>query len=285
MKKSKILIIGGDLRQTYCASLLSEAGHEVSCFLVPGTPTPTISVDVLKKHISNAKYILCPVPFSRDKINISTSGEYADTKLSADLLLSLINENQTLIGGALHKAATDILTKRDIPYHDVMTFNSFKEANSRLTAEGLLKDIIELCPFSIPESNILLAGYGSCGKHIASVLSLLGGHITVYNRNKSYDCMAKMSGYTAMTALPADEELKKYNIIINTIPSVIFTPAHLQHVHPKAFLFDIAGSPGGFQPDSVKKYNLTYKSCPSIPGKTAPMTAARIICHIINEEI
>lgn len=285
MKKSKFLIIGGDLRQTYCANLLGEAGHEVSCFLVPGYHTPTISIDVLKKYISNAKYILCPIPFSRDKINISTYGEYADTKLSADLLLSLINENQTLISGAIHKGATDILTKRDIPYYDLMTFQSFKEANSRLTAEGLLKDIIEICPFSIPESNILLTGYGNCGKYIASVLSLLGGHITIYNRNKSYDCMAKMSGFTAMTTLPANDEIKKFNLIINTIPSVIFTPEHLKHIHPKACLLDIAGSPGGFQTDIVKEKNLTFRVCPGIPGKTSPMTAARIICHIINEEI
>lgn len=285
MKKSKILILGGDLRQTYCASLLSEAGHEVSCFLVPGYPAPTISIDILKKYLSHAKYILCPVPFSRDKTNIFTSGEYADTKLSIEFLLSLINEKQTLIGGAIHRSATDILTKRDIPYYDIMTFQSFKEANSRLTAEGLLKDIIEICPFSIPESNILLAGYGSCGKHIASILSSLGGHITIYNRNKSYDCMAKMCGYTTVTSLPDNDSLRDFNIIINTIPAVIFTPEHLAHVHPKAYLFDIAGNPGGFNPDGVKKHNLNCKSCPGIPGKTAPMTAARIICHIINEEI
>lgn len=285
MKKSKFLIIGGDLRQSYCASFLRDSGHEVSCFLVPGYHTPTISIDVLKKYISNAKYILCPIPFSRDKINISTYGEYADTKLSAELLLSLINEKQTLISGAIHRDAADILTKRDIPYYDLMTFNSFKEANSRLTAEGLIKDIIEICPFSIPESNILLTGYGSCGKYIASVLSLLGAHITIYNRNKSYDCMAKMSGFTTMTSLPPNDELKKFNLIINTIPSVIFTPVHLEHIHPKACLLDIAGSPGGFQTDIVKKNNFTFRVCPGIPGKTSPMTAARIICHIINEEI
>ena len=117
------------------------------------------------------------------------------------------------------------------------------------------------------------------------MLRLLGGHVTIYNRNKAYDCMAKMSGFTAMTTLPANDQLKNFNLIINTIPSVIFTQAHLEHIHPKACLLDIAGSPGGFQTDIVKKYNLTFRACPGIPGKTSPMTAARIICHIINEEI
>ena len=285
MKKSKILILGGDNRQTYCASLLKEAGHDVTCFLVPGYPTPTISVDIIKKYISNAKYILCPIPFSRDKINITTYGEYVDTKLKTELLLSLINENQTLIGGSIYQSAADILTKRDIPYYDIMTFQSFKEANSKLTAEGLLKDIIEISPFSIPESNILVAGYGSCGKQIASVLSLLGGHVTVYNRNKAFDCLAKVNGYTTQTSLNADDSLSNFNIIINTIPAGIFTDEHIAHINPDACLFEIAGTPGGFNMDSVRKHNLIYKACPGIPGKTAPMTAARIICHIMNVEI
>lgn len=285
LKNAEILIVGGDRRMTHSYNILRSNGHRVTGFLVPDISPQTTSLEVLKKHISTAKYILCPIPFSRDSININTSSEYSEAKLSVELLFSLMTSKQTLIAGSISKKFTDTLVKLDIPYYDLMTFNSFSYANGYLTAEGLLKDIVDTTPFSITESNILVLGYGYCGSAIARTLKNLGGHITVYNRNKYYDCKAKSNGFRTLTKLPPGDYLSRFNIIINTIPNPVYTKEHLSYTDKNACLFEVASGSGGFQMDVVKGQKFTYRNCPGIPGKTAPRTAARIICDVLNDEI
>lgn len=285
MKNASFLIVGGDKRQTYCAHILKEKGHDISTFLVPEFPSQNLSLEALKKAVSASKYILCPTPFSKDSLNINTTLEYSDIHLPADLLMPLLNENHTLIGGAIPKNITDILTKKEISYYDLMHFKSLTYANACLTAEGLLKYIIESIPFSIAGSNVLILGFGRCGSAIARTLNLLGANLTIYNRNKYYECKAKALGFKTRKVLSADTSLSKHEIIINTIPDIIYTKEHLSHTDKSAYLFEVASAPGGFDMDYITSNKMFYKNCPGIPGKTSPKTAARIICDVITEEI
>ncbi len=285
MKNADILIVGGDLRSSWCRNILKDSGHNVNYFLVPECTPYSTSLEVLKKHINNSKYVLCPIPFSRDSINITTSAEYSEVRLSIELLLSLVGSNHTIIGGSFSNNITELFIKKGISFYDLTQFDSFTYANARLTAEGLLKDIIEYTPFSISGSKILVLGYGFCGSAIAKTLRSLGGDVTVYNRNKYYNCKAKSLGFCTLTDLPAQQYLSEYDIIINTIPNVIYTKEHLLNTSKSAYLFDVASAPGGFHTDTIKQLKLPYYNSPGIPGKTSPKTAANIICDVINEEI
>lgn len=284
MKSSDFLLIGGDKRQYYCYEMLREQGHTVNTFLVPECSPDSDSPDLLKKYLTGSKYILCPIPFSRDSLTVNTSSTDFQDKLPIDLLLSLVNENHTLIGGMLPQSVTEILTQNNITWFDLMKSQSLTYANAYLTAEGLIKDIIETTPFSITGSHILVLGYGNCGSAIAKSLRALGGHVTVYNRNKYYDCKAKSIGFKTLCRLPYGDYLSEYDIIINTIPDIIYKKEHLEFTKKSAHIFEVASAPGGFETDYIKEMKLSYKNCPGIPGKTSPMTAAQIICNVINEE-
>lgn len=294
MKQADILIIGGDRRQTCCAHILSEHGHHVNTFLVPDIPqTADMStkagfesaVELLKKYMSTAAYILCPTPFSKDSVNINTSAEYSDVRLPVKLLISLASGHQTLIGGAISDKVYELLTKNDIPCHDLMKFDSLAYANAQLTAEGLLKYIIEAVPFSIASSSVLVLGYGRCGSAAAGLLRSLGASVTIYTRNHSLSCKAKALGLPVMTALPASQALSTFNIIINTVPYIIYTKEQLLYTRKDAFLFEVASSPGGFDLDYVRANNIHYKNCPAIPGRLSPLSAADIICHVLENEL
>lgn len=284
MKKFDFLLIGGDKRMSYCLQMLREQGHNVNTYLVPGDSTDKASHDTLKYYMTKSTHILCPTPFTKDSENINISPECSYEKLPIEEFLSVINKNHTLIGGAIPKAVTDTLNQKNIPFYDLMTSKSLTYANAYLTAEGLLKYIIETVPFSITGSQILVLGYGKCGSAIAKTLKALGGVVTVYNRNKYYDCKAKAVGFITLCRLPFGNYLSEFDIIINTIPNIICQKEHLSHIKKTAFIFETASSPGGFDLNYINDMKLQYKNCPGIPGKTSPMTAAGIMINAINEE-
>lgn len=285
MQNSDFLVIGGDRRQTYCAKILEKCGHTVSAFLVPGLPSPSFSHTLLQEYVMASKYILCPMPFSKDTFYLNTIPEHPKVHLFDDLLPSLLKSTHTLIGGAIPEPFAQSLTKNDIAYYDLMDFKSLTYANACLTAEGLLKDLIENVPFGIAGADILILGFGNCGSAIARLLDLLGANITVYNRNPYYEAKAKALGFTTINSLPADNYLSGYSIIINTIPNIIYTNEHLAQTDTCAYLFEVASAPGGFDMEYINKHKMHYKNCPGIPGKTSPKTAARTICNVILNEI
>ncbi len=301
MKTADILVIGGDLRGRYCANYLKEANHNVACYLVPALNTSDKNFDIDKSSgmnkssdlnldtflntITDYEYLLCPTPFSRDIVNITTACEYTDTQLQISKFINYIYPKQKIIGGQISYQVSVALSEKRINYFDLMSYDSFTYANSYLTAEGLLSDIIKSTPFSLASSNILVLGYGFCGSAIAKMLKLLGANVTIYNRNKYYKQKAKTDGFINLNTLEANDELNNYNIIINTIPSIIMHESHINKLNKDCYIFEVASKPGGFDMESVKKRDLSYLNSPGIPGKLSPQSAAKIICDIIEDEV
>ncbi len=289
MKTANILVIGGDLRQRYCANHLKEANHNVSCYLVPALNASDKSLDIdsdtFLDIINDYEYILCPTPFSRDIVNITTASEYTDTQFQISKFLNYIHPKQKIIGGQIAYQISAALSEKRINYFDLMSYDGFTYANAYLTAEGLLSDIIKSTPFSLIDSNILVLGYGFCGNAIANMLKLHGANVTIYNRNKYYKQKAKAKGFKTWSTLPLNDELNKFNIIINTIPSIIMHDSHIKNLNKDSYIFEVASKPGGFDMESIKTHNIFYQNLPGIPGKTSPQSAAKIICDIIEDEI
>lgn len=283
-----ISVAGGDLRQFYMLYRLMEklSGKDISyivkCYqvnfptedfkcLIDSHPGIFTICDSMWELLKDCDILIGPVPFSKDGINIFSADKFQKTAIS-----DIINHPEypkIITGGSIPKYLIQGMSDFPVSFKDIMKDTKFSEINSSLTAEGLLKYIIENTVCSIENAKILITGYGRCGKAIAHKLSLLGGSISVYDNDTLQADAGKQQGYSfydmnAYIDTPAD-----FDFIINTIPSPVFKAPFLRKLNRKCVLFDIASAPGGFDNDICQGLALKVIRCPGIPGKTAPRTS------------
>ena len=73
-----------------------------------------------------------------------------------------------------------------------------------------------------------------------------------------------------------------YDIIINTIPSLILNREYLSNVRQDALIIDIASTPGGVDRQAAKELGIRSILALSLPGKVAPITSAEFIKETLN---
>ena len=115
-----------------------------------------------KKELSSPEFHL-----QKRKISFYNTSSF----FTIDSFIKKLTPDHIIIGGNFPAAVTDYCTMHDIPCYDVLQSPSFGRLNTRLTAEGLLAQVMSKTPFSVLESKILLIGYGRCGKEIARIFS------------------------------------------------------------------------------------------------------------------
>lgn len=283
-----ISIAGGDSRQFYMLHRLIEKLSEnnisyfVKCYqvnfpvnefknLAETNPDSIQICDSMWDLLKDCDIFIGPVPFTRDGINIFSADKFPKTAVSD--IIKHPEYPKAIIGGNIPKYLINGMSDFPVLFKDIMTDKSFVEKNSALTAEGLLKYIIENTSCSIENAKILITGYGRCGRAIAHKLSVLGGHIAVYDNDSLQKEGMKNQGYSfcdinEYTDTPAD-----FDFIINTIPSPVFKAPFLRKLNRTCVLFDIASTPGGFDHDVCQGLALNVITCPGIPGKTAPLSS------------
>ena len=71
--------------------------------------------------------------------------------------------------------------------------------------------------------------------------------------------------------------LSEYDIIINTVPSLIINANNIEYIRKDALLIDLASNPGGIDRKLAAKRNLNFIWALALPGKVAPTTTAQFI--------
>lgn len=152
------------------------------------------------------------------------------------------------------------------------------KANAILTTEALLSYIISNNNISIHNSNVLVMGYGVCGKDISKKIHAMGAKVTVSNRNNKYKNEVIKTGLSYDTFECID--LSKYDFIINTVPFPVFTKEILDTLKASCKFYDIASAPYGVEENNRFEY---YKLLPALPSKYAYKTAAYLIYDFISK--
>jgi dipicolinate synthase subunit A len=79
----------------------------------------------------------------------------------------------------------------------------------------------------------------------------------------------------------------EFDIIFNTIPSLIFDKDMLKRTKKDALIIDLASRPGGVDFDAAAELGVRVIWALSLPGKVAPVTSGTIIkdtiMNVINE--
>ena len=285
--REKFAVIGGDKRQLHLANILAQEGFSVNAY---GINSEELAKEVVKAAsisdvIDNVDVVIGPLPCSKDDETVNC--EYFTEKIYFKDIFKIMNKNQMFFAGYISEKL-----KQTSHAYNVYTIDYFEREelvilNCIPTAEGAIQRAMEETPITIHDSNCLILGFGRIGKVLSKMLRGIGAEVSVEARNYSDLAWIKSYGYMPIHLDELGSYLGKFDIIFNTIPSLILNTYMLQKLKKDCFVIDLASKPGGVDFDAAKQLGIKTNWALSLPGKVAPYTAANVIkstiFNIINE--
>lgn len=186
-----------------------------------------------------------------------------------------------VFGGVFHKEWTSFFEEHHIPYWDFMKLPEVVEGNAYITAEATVAEVLKMAEYSICGQKVAVTGYGCCGEKIAKLFSKMGAKVTVVARRDEVRECAKQDGFEAMDFGDMPKYLKKYGVVINTVPSLVLTEECIRNMSRDSLIIDIASKPGGTDFEAAKKYGVSAKLALSLPGIYTTTSSALLLKNAI----
>ena len=272
----RIAIIGGDKRMLFAARELMLSGAQVK---VAGFDTLVsdggIHLATVAKSLKDADAVVLPIrPAAGEMLN----APFAAPEIPLRALGEAVGNTPVFSGNADAVSAYFTSLVRDYAARE-----DFLIPNAALTAEGAVGLLVNEYEGAIFGARILVLGYGRIGRILSRYLRSLGASVTVAARRASSRSWAVSEGLNVYHN--SCEELKCYDIVINTVPAAVLKEAELRQMHPDCFIIDLASMPGGVDREAAQALNLTCIHALALPGRTAPAAAGRIIKDTILQMI
>ena len=274
--KKDITIIGGDLRIVYLAQMLADEGFSIHTYALEKANELLLNSEIekyetLEKSIEKSDIIISSIPLSKDGENIISS--YSEKIVTVDELYTNL-QGKKFISGKLN----DKFKNTDLfECYDILENEEYAILNAIATAEGAIQIAMEEYPKTISGSNILVMGFGRIGKILSKMLQGIGANVYCEARKKEDLAYIKGYGYTPVDLKNLDENLPKFDIIINNIPVKVLGKEQLNLVKKDVLIIDLASNPGGVDFEYAKRKNLKTIWALALPGKVAPVSAAKYI--------
>ncbi len=222
------------------------------------------------KYIEDIDTVILPVQ------GITSKGYIHNTEIKFEEFISSIKPNKVFTG-LIHNNIDDICSKCGINLISYLSEEvSYK--NTLLSSEGLLKVLYDK-GLSLSSKEVLITGYGRLTTNLANIFNALNSNITIYARQEKDRVSAKLNNYNSINSLES-KDLYKYDIIINTIPHIIFTNSNVNYFNEKAIFIDIASTPGGYD-ESYKNVIVEL----GIPGRIFPTESGLKIAKYIGDKL
>lgn len=281
--KHRVAIIGGDLRIVKLAIMLAKDNNEVYVFGLEKAEdlksnNNVIKCDTIKKAIQNVDIVIGPIPFSSNGTTLNTP--FSEKEITIREMMHVINA-KVLIAGGISPEVYEMANDEYIEIIDIMKREELAVLNTIATAEGTIQLAIENTNKILHGSEVLILGFGRIGKVLARKLAGLSVRVTCAARKDEDLAWIQAYGHKATNINAIGENLKNFDIIINTVPHLILSEEKLQYVKKECLLIDLASNPGGIDKKAVKERNLKFVWALSLPGKVAPTTSAEFIKETI----
>lgn len=276
-EKYSFAIIGGDQRQVKLADSLFKDGYEVRVFGFHDIEfeEEVIYSDNIQQAVENVNFIIAPLPSSLD--NETVNAPFYKEKIYYKDLFKLITKKQLFIGGRISEKINTLANVYNVYPIDYFNREELIVQNTIPTAEGAIQIAMEEMPITIHNSNCLILGFGRIGKVLAKMLDGIGANVSVEARKHADLAWIKSYGYKAIHLSTLEQHLGNYDIIFNTVPSVILDQNLLQKIRKDCLVIDLASKPGGVDFEMARNLGVKTIWALSLPGKVAPSTAADII--------
>ena len=281
--KYRVAIVGGDLRIVKLAIMLAKDNNEVYVFGLENAEDlkdndNIIQCDTIKKAIQNVDIVIGPIPFSSNGTTLNTP--FSEKEITIREMMHVINA-KVLIAGGISPEVYEMANDEYIEIIDIMKREELAVLNTIATAEGTIQLAIENTNKILHGSEVLILGFGRIGKVLARKLAGLSVRVTCAARKDEDLAWIQAYGHKATNINAIGENLKSFDIIINTVPHLILSEEKLQYVKKECLLIDLASNPGGIDKKAVKERNLKFVWALSLPGKVAPTTSAEFIKETI----
>ena len=283
MNKNKVIgIMACDLRQVYMAQFIMNKGYLVNLICSENLAQDKKFKDIINRLIGsnthNKLHVICDIDeFIRLSQVIVTPIPF--NKISEFIIIPkfihLLEEKEDksmcwLYTGYIEDEFRSSLEDKKINYIDNSKCEKLTIYNSIATAEGIIAEAIINKNTNIHGSQVLVLGYGRCGKTLALKLKGLNANVSVCARREEDLAMAYSVGYNTVDLHNLIMAINKYEYIFNTIPYMILDEAMLQKVSSNSLILDIASTPGGVDKNAACKYGISVKHILGIPGKYSP---------------
>lgn len=281
-----LLIIGGDDRYVEVIHQLENVGVNIQ---ISGFEKLTTSTNAVYKND------LSEVDFkSLDAILLPVSGTNDEGKVE----LAPFSDNQLFLTQKLVKKTPDyctIYTGISSTYLDQLSDRTNRKLvrlfkrddmailNSIPTAEGTLEIAMKETETMIHGSRVLVLGFGRVGLTIARLFSVVGAHVGVGTRNSADLARCSEMQLSSVKLEKLHDEIRNYDIIINTIPHQVIDSHILSVVEDSTLIIDLASAPGGVDFETAKKKGIKAIHALGLPGKVAPVSAGKIIADVLIE--
>jgi len=281
LDKQTWTILGGDARSLALGKMLSEDGKEVTFFgfnkLAPIEAMK--KVNTLDQAIAASQIIVAPLPFSNKAGKLNTPNNTED--ISIEAILSHIKDNQILLGGHIHRKWLELAADENVNVIDYFEREELQVLNAIPTAEGAIQLAMEEMDTTIHGSNVFVLGFGRIGKTVANTLAAMGANVYVVARKHADIAWILAKTYQAVFLQGMSSEIHRANLIINTIPHIVLEGPQLEKVNEDCLIIDLASQPGGVDLAAAENLGIRTVSALGLPGKVAPVSAARCIRETI----
>ena len=276
MRKS-IALLGGDLRQVRLAELFVHDGWDVVTWgLEKGGGQNPVPLD----RAMECGILVMPLPVFKGR---RWNHPLTDTVIAPDELWKRIRHGQLLLGGMWGTLGTTIRQEYGLEPVDYYEREDVQITNAVPTAEGAIMRMMEETEYTVQDSRCLVLGYGRIGKLLASKLKALGSDVTIAARKNSDLAWIKAYGMRAVAMCDVLKQPENFDVIFNTVPACVLDEERIKNIKPGTLLVELASSPGGFDKNAVKGNCLQIIEEPGIPGKVAPLSAAKTMQNAIVE--
>lgn len=273
--KPTISVIGGDERSVYLAKALRARGYDAAVCALGDNGLPRLPL----KNALNRRLVILPLPASRDGITLNAPLSESPVKL-VDIIKELHPHTVVMAGKPSAQLKADIESE-GVRIRDYYSRDDVQQKNAVLTSEGAVAMLVENTVHTINKSKCLVVGCGRCGRMIALLLKKIGAHVCVSARKKRDYLWTLLHGMKPVRTADIDSICNRYDVIVNTVPVMIFDASALSRMRNDALLMDISGGCAGTDTDAAGLLGKTAIYAPGLPGKYSPLTAAEILCDAV----
>ncbi len=271
MQRKNIWLVGGDDRQAVLAGLLADDGHKVQVYGME----QRLCCEPTLEGIGRADCIILPLPAVDGKGVLHTP--LSRLHLPAGEILTRLNPGQLVLAGKASiwlKAAAESC---DLIFADYFEQEELALLNAIPTAEGAIRIAMEMLPITLHGARVLILGFGRLGLALGPRLHSLGAHVSAAARRREQRVSAELLNLGSEALDGMKEWIHSYDLIINTIPAMVLGVEELAALKEGAVVIDLASLPGGVDDESAAALNVKVIHALGLPGKEAPLTAARYL--------
>ena len=236
----------------------------------------------LNDLVYNTDILIAPIPFSKNNIDVYMP--FSDSKITIQEIIAKM-KSKKIIAGSIKNDVIKMAKDNFIDIIDIMKNESLAILNTIATAEGTIELIISNTDKILQGQKILVLGFGRVGKTLANKLKLLNCDVTCATVNDDESAWIRAYGYISKNVNDIGEDYMKFDVIINTIPSLILKKEKIIFFREDVLLIDLASEPGGVDKEYVKERDIRYIHALALPGKVAPYTSAEFIKEAIYQAI